>query len=72
MVGVVVFPIGRDDQLWAASLDHVCNLSPILYRINDSAVRQAEVFTEPRTDPGCSICALIALLARARDPFPLE
>jgi hypothetical protein len=66
MVGVAVFPIGRQHQLWTVSSDNARNLLPILYRINDSAVRQTEVLTKPGTHPGCSVLRFfVALLARA-------
>jgi hypothetical protein len=66
MVGVAVFPIGRQYQLRTVSSDNSRNLLPILYRVNDSAIRQAEVFTKPGTHPGCGVLRLfVALLARA-------
>ena len=66
MVRVAVFPIGRQYQLRTLSSDNTRNPLTVLYRVDDSAIGQAKVFTKLGTHPRCGVLRLfVPLLTRA-------
>src|ERR1700753_3350809 len=66
VVGVAVIPIGRQHQLWTMPPNNARDPLAVLYGVDDSAIRHAEIFTEAGTHRRCCFLRFfIAFLPRA-------